>query len=220
MTKSSAMVTENKVRRFWDRQAKRYDRSDKQFETINKVIFDKTIEYLDPSDNVLDFGCGTGSKTLKLAAMVKHVHGLDFSEEMIRDAEIKRGTAAASNCTFSHGTAFTADLAAGTFDTVISFSVIHLLKDAEGVIRRIHELLKPGGLFISTTVAIRDKMDLKYKFIFSGYRMLLKLGILPLHLNMLSVSDVEEMVAKAGFTIERTERIPYEMAIYFLVARK
>jgi predicted TPR repeat methyltransferase len=73
----------NKAQRFRDRQTRKYDHGEKQFEAVYEGIIAQTIKYLDPNDTVLDFGCATGTKTLYLASAVKHIHGLDISAEMV-----------------------------------------------------------------------------------------------------------------------------------------
>jgi len=47
--------------RFWDRIAKNYDKSsDKKRKNLLETI-EKIKSHLDPSDQVLDFACGTGA---------------------------------------------------------------------------------------------------------------------------------------------------------------
>ncbi len=65
-----------------------------------------TKEYLNANDNVLDFGCATGTKTFELADVVKQIHGLDFSAEMISEATKKKNKVNITNVSFSQGTIF------------------------------------------------------------------------------------------------------------------
>jgi len=78
----------NKTQIFWDKQAKRFADNEKQFEPASQELIARTKEYLNSNDNVLDFGCATGTKTLELADGIKHIHGLDISAEMISEAQI------------------------------------------------------------------------------------------------------------------------------------
>ena len=210
----------NKAQEFWDKQAKRYDRGEKQFEPAFKEIIAKTKAYLNADDNILDFGCATGTRTLELAGGVKHIHGLDFSIEMINEAIRKKKETNFRNTTFSQGTIFNGDLEKASFDKIISYGVIHLLYDSEKVIQRIHELLKPGGLFISTTACLKDKMTLKKRLEFSSYLLMKKLGILPLHINMFRTSDVDKLIISQNFNLVKAERLFHGITINFIVARK
>ncbi len=210
----------NKSQKFWDKQAKRYDYSERQFETVFKEVVAKTKEYLNANDDVLDFGCATGTKTIELVDRVKHIHGLDISTEMIKEAIKKKSKTNIKNISFSQGTIFNNDLEKVSLEKIISYGVIHLLDDKEKVIQRIYELLKPGGLFISTTACLKDKMAFKNRLEFSAFLLIKKLGIFPLHLNMFTTSDVEKLINSQGFSLVKAEKIFHGITINFIVARK
>ena len=211
----------NKTQIFWDKRAKRYDDSEKQFESVYREIIARTKEYLNANDNVLDFGCATGTKTLELADGIKHIHGLDFSAEMISEATNKKNKVNVTNVSFSQGTIFNNDLEKASFEKIIAYSIIHLLEDSEKVIQRIYELLKPGGLFISETACFRDKMDFKTRLEFTVYFIMKRLGIFPLHLNMFKTSDVEQLINRQNFRIVKAEKLFFNgMTISFIVAEK
>jgi len=210
----------NKAQRFWDKKAKKYDDSERQFEPVFNEVIAKTKKYLDSNDNVLDFGCATGTKSLNLASAVKHIHGLDISDEMVKEAIKKTHEANIMNCSFSQGTIFKDDLVKASFDKIISYSVIHLLEDSEKEIQRIHELLKPGGLFISTIACFKDKMALKNRLEFSTYLIMKRFGIFPLHLNIFNTVDVEKLIENQNFKIVESDKIFHGITASFIVARK
>lgn len=211
----------NNTQIFWDKQAKKFDDSEKQFEPASRELIARTKEYLNANDNVLDFGCATGTKTLELADAIKHVHGLDISAEMISEATKKKNKLNVKNVSFSQGTIFNDDLEKTSFDKIIASAIIHLMEDSEKVIQRIHELLKPCGLFISTTACFKDKMDFKTRLEFTTYRLMKRLGIFPLHLNMFKTSDIEQLINKQNFKIVKAEKLFYNgMTISFIVAEK
>jgi ubiquinone/menaquinone biosynthesis C-methylase UbiE len=114
----------NKAQKFWDKQAKRFADSQKQFEPASQEIIARTKEYLNANDNVLDFGCATGIKTLVLADGIKHIHGLDFSAGMISEAIESKNKANAPNVSFSHGTIFNNDLVEASFDKIIAYIMV------------------------------------------------------------------------------------------------
>jgi ubiquinone/menaquinone biosynthesis C-methylase UbiE len=211
----------NKPQIFWDKQAKRFDYIQKQFEPASQELIARTKEYLNANDNVLDFGCATGTKTLELADGVKHIHGLDFSAEMISEATKKKNKVNVTNVSFSQGTIFNDDLEKASFEKIIAYSIIHLMEDSEKVIQRIHELLKPGGLLISETACFKDKMDFKTRLEFTTYRFMKRLGIFPLHLNMFKTSDIEQLINRQNFNIVKAEKLFFNgMTISFIVAEK
>ncbi|MEJ2544215.1 MAG: class I SAM-dependent methyltransferase [Calditrichaceae bacterium] len=210
----------NRAQQFWDKQAGKYDAGEKAFEQVYREVLAKTKKYLSPGDHVLDFGCATGTRTLALAGSVRHIHGLDFSGEMIREALKKKEKIKVGNATFSRGSIFDESLEKESFDAVIAYAVLQLLEDYEAVIRRIRELLKPGGYFISTTPLLKEKMNFKTRLNFTLLHLLRSLGLFPLHLNRFTVGDVENLLEQNDFQLVETERIPYEMTVLFLAGRK
>lgn len=209
-----------KTQKFWDKQAKRYDDGERQFEHVYKDIIAKTSKYLDLNDTVLDFGCATGTKTIALAAKVKHIHGLDISAGMINEAIKKKDGSKISNVSFSHGTIFNTDLEKASFDKIIAYAIIHLLEDHEKAIGRIHELLKPGGFFISTTACMKDNMAIKKRLEVTSYLFMKRLGVFPLHLTMFKSADVEKLIKDQHFQIVEAEKIVHGIPAVFVVARK
>jgi len=211
----------NKAEIFWDKHALRFDNSQKQFEAASKEIISKSKEYLSANDHVLDFGCATGTKTLELAGLIKHIHGLDISAEMISEAMKKKSKATVTNVTFLQGTIFNEDLEKASFDKIIAYSILHLVEASEKVIRRIYELLKPGGLFISETACFSDRMNFKTRLEFTTYSFMKLLGVFPLHLNMFKSSDVEQLISRQNFKILKAEKLFFNgMTISFIVAEK
>jgi len=210
----------DKTQKFWDQQAKRFDDGQKQFEPILQKIFAMTKEYLDINDNVLDFGCATGTKTLELADGVKHIHGLDFSAEMIKEAIKKKNKVSVHNVSFSQGTIFSNDLEIASFEKIIASSIIHLLADSEKIIQRIHDLLKPGGLFISTTPCFKDRMDFRTRLKFTIPFFMKKIGVFPLHLNTFSISELELLICSQNFNLIKAEKMFDGMTIDFIVVEK
>ena len=210
----------NKAERFWDKQAKNYDDSEKQFEPVYNVVIAKTKIYLDSNDNVLDYGCATGTKTLELAPLIKHIHGIDISAEMVSIATKKTADANIQNISFSQGTIYNNDLESASFDKIVAYGIIHLLEDCEKAIQRIHELLKPGGLFISTIACFKDKMAFKNSLEFRTYLLLKKLGMFPLHLNMFNTASVEKLIVNQDFHIVEAEKMFDGITSSFIIARK
>ncbi|HNS18737.1 MAG TPA: class I SAM-dependent methyltransferase [Bacteroidales bacterium] len=208
------------VQTFWDKQARRYDNSEKQFAAVYTDILAKTSTYLNPDDHVLDFGCATGTKTIALASKVRHIHGLDISTGMIREAMKKKESAQIPNITFSQGTIFSPELKNGSFGKIIAYAFLQLLEDHENVIRRIHELLKPGGLFISLTTCFEEKMTFRVRLQVKATLLMKKLGLIPLHVNLFSIGDVENAMVTQGFTVIESEKIFHGMTACFIVVRK
>jgi ubiquinone/menaquinone biosynthesis C-methylase UbiE len=210
----------SRTQKFWDRQAKRYDDSERQFDSVFKEVVLRTKKHLTTEDKVLDFGCATGTKTIEFSDSVKHIHGLDISSEMVNEANRKIKESTIKNIRFSQGDIFDTDFEIASFDKIISYGVIHLLNNSDKVIRRMHDLLKPGGLFISTTACLKDNMAFKNRLEFNAFLLIKSLGIFPLHLNRFKSEDVEKIITSQGFQIVKAETIFHGITISFIIAKK
>ena len=73
----------NKPEKFWDGASKNYDKTEERFEYIHSKSRENTKKYLDSSNVVLDYGCGTGTTSCEIANHVKEIHAIDISSKMI-----------------------------------------------------------------------------------------------------------------------------------------
>ena len=44
-----------------------------------------------------------------------------------------------------------------SFDSILSFNVLHLVNDIDATIKKSYDLLKPGGVFVTSTVCIAER---------------------------------------------------------------
>ncbi|NIS67680.1 MAG: methyltransferase domain-containing protein [Proteobacteria bacterium] len=179
----------NRSEKFWDRVA---DGSDEQGDELDQA-YRKTIEnskyHLQVDDIVLDFACGTGIITNEIAADVKEIRALDISSKMIDIAKWNAGERKIENVHFEQTTIFNERYKKELFGVILAFNVLHLLEDAQKVVLRISELIKPGGLFISTTPCLGEK-----KLLGIFLSLLSKIQIFP-YLKLLKTSDIESLIA-------------------------
>lgn len=92
-----------------------------------------------PGEKILDLGCGTGVLTKELAAMGCEAVGMDSSPEMVEAAR-ERGV----DARLADAQTMKMD---EKFDAVISNAAIHWMPDHYAVVRRVWNLLRPGGRF-------------------------------------------------------------------------
>jgi len=207
-------LAQDPAAKFWDRIAQRYSNNPVADEATYQKKLRITREYLSPEMEVLEFGCGTGSTAITHAPHVKHIRAIDISAKML---EIARGKAAAQgveNVSFEHCTLDELQLPAQSVDVVLGLSILHLLEDHDAAIARVHALLKPGGVFVSSTACIADAMKF-FKYIAPIGR---ALGLLPL-LEIFGVDDLVASLTAAGFTIEQQWQ-PGKRKGVFIVAKK
>jgi trans-aconitate methyltransferase len=96
-----------------------------------------------PSDLILDLGCGTGQLTQEIAALCAIAIGIDKSPTMVEQARknyphLRFEVADATNFHFEE-----------SFDAVFSNATLHWIKQPERAITCIWHALKPGGRFVA-----------------------------------------------------------------------
>ena len=198
---------------FWDKSAPRYAKSPVRDEETYRKKLAITQGYFRPDWSVLEFGCGTGSTALVHAPYVKEILATDISGKMLDIATQKARDAGVENVRFQQGTMETLALEAETFDAVLGLNILHLLENPETAIARVHELLKPGGVFVSSTALVGELMVL--------WRLLIPamqaVGLAPF-VNRFSRQSLVTILTNAGFSIDY-EWQPGKSSV-FLVARK
>ncbi len=198
---------------FWDWIARRYDKQAQKDEAHTRAV-ERFAKYLKADDTVLDYACGTGVVTYKIAADVKEVHAIDISARMIELAKQRAREREVANVHFARKTIFDEGLGTESYDVILAFNVLHLLEDARKAVQRASELLKPGGLMVSETpclgeagVVLRTLIPLVSKVFLS-------------HLRTLRVSEVKDLMRDGGCQILESEVLEGSIPSCFLVARK
>jgi ubiquinone/menaquinone biosynthesis C-methylase UbiE len=201
------------ARAFWNKSAARYAKSPIRNESAYQKKLAITQEYFRPDSSVLEFGCGTGSTAIIHAPYVKNIVAIDISDKILEIAEQKARDAGVENITFRQGTLGDVALPEASFDAVLGLNILHLLEDLEATLARVHRLLKPGGVFVSSTVLVGD-INILFRMAIPPMQML---GLAP-YVNRFGKQALLDKLTDTGFTIER-EWQPGKATV-FIVARK
>jgi 2-polyprenyl-3-methyl-5-hydroxy-6-metoxy-1,4-benzoquinol methylase len=200
--------------RFWDWIARRYDKQVQGNEGYAKAV-ERFAKYLNADDTVLDYACGTGVVTYKIAADVKEVHAIDTSAKMIDLAKKGAREREVANVHFARKTIFDDSLLRESYDVILAFNILHLLEDARKAVERASELLKPGGLIVCSTpclgeagVVLRTLLPLIRKVIGLSY------------LRTFRISEVKDLMQDGGFQILESEVRQGTIQLCFVVAGK
>jgi 2-polyprenyl-3-methyl-5-hydroxy-6-metoxy-1,4-benzoquinol methylase len=209
---------EKKAEQFWDMAAKNMDNfaENEGLKKLEASRNEKLGNYLPGSNRVLDYGCGTGTLSLRFARRVKEIHGIDFAAGMIEAAKRKAAETRIDNARFMQATIFDERLEKGSYDAVLAWGILHLVDDRKLVAKRIHELLKPGGLVVSATECMAEKKTLITSLLF----FLMKIGIFPISLKYFTVAELEESFSSAGFRILEKEILAENPVSCFIAAKK
>ena len=152
----TTMTASTHSARCWDRIAERYARKPVPIVEDYEIKLQKTRDVLQPTDRVLEIGCGTGSTAMRHANDAALIHSVDVSPEMVRIATEKARAASIENVTFEVSDIASLPVSDDRYDVIMAHSVLHLLPDLPTVFRQLRHLLKPGGLLIANSQCIGD----------------------------------------------------------------
>ena len=183
--------------RFWDRHAESYSKKPVADEAAYQEKLQVTRAYFRPDMAVLEFGCGTGSTAITHAPHVKHIRAIDISPKMIEIARGKADAQNVKNVTFERSTIEELSVADQSFDAVLGLSILHLLENKEAAIAKVHRMLKPGGIFITSTVCLGNGM--RYFKIIGPIGKFF--GLMPT-VKVFTMQQLESSLTNAGFEID------------------
>ena len=200
--------------KFWDKIAERYSKQPIADEAAYQKKLQVTREYFQPDMEVLEFGCGTGSTAITHAPYVKHIHAIDISSKMIEIAQGKAEAQNVENVTFKQSNIDQFSVPDQPLDAVLGLSILHLLENKEAVIAKVHKMLKPGGIFVTSTACLGDTMKF-FKIVAPIGKFL---GLIPL-VKVFTTKELEASLTDAGFEIDYQWQ-PDKGKAVFIVAKK
>ena len=198
---------------FWNWNAERYAQQPIRDEASYRKKVEITQRHLTSEMNVVEFGCGTGSTAVQHAPHVKSYLGIDVAERMVEIGRGKAAEAGLTNLRFAVGTLEEAGPGDRSCDAILGLNILHLVPDLEGTLATVARMLVPGGLFVASTVAMKD---LKGNLRWIGLAARL-LPFLPSP-GWFSVEQLEGKLEAAGFAVD--ERFEQHPGVVFHVARK
>ena len=201
--------------KFWDNAAEKYAKSKIGNEEVYQEKLKTTQEYLTQDFAVLEIGCGTGTTAIHHAPHVRSILGTDISMNMIEIARGRAKEAGVENARFEQATVDDIDAEPASFDAVLALNIIHLLDDPAAAIKKVSNLLKPGGIFVSSTVCLGDRIISLWRIMIPVMRLL---GKAP-PVKYLKRHELERYLTDAGFKIEM-QRPPAKGEAAFIVAKK
>lgn len=201
---------------YWDKMAKGYAKSPVGDETTYQRKLAETQEFLSPHMQVVEFGCGTGSTALVHAPFVQSILATDISANMLEIGRSKAEAAGIQNIQFQLGNLIDLHLEAESVDAVLGLNVLHLIPDRQEIIAEAARILKPGGVFVTSTVCMRTS---PLRFI----KLLVPLGkllrLLP-DIVVMSEAELADDITSAGFAIERQWQHAKGGIAVFIIARR
>lgn len=121
----------------------------------NEMFFDRVLERVlrlvgaTPGQAILDAGCGSGTKSMLLAARGMKVTGADFSEYVLAKARSAAEQAGVSeNISFSREDLLSLSFSNDEFPYVLCWGVVMHIPDQEAALNELARVVQPGGYLI------------------------------------------------------------------------
>ena len=206
----------DKSEKFWDKQAKDYSDDQQKTDLSKNKDFITTLKYLNTDHVVLDYGCATGIVSNAIADKVNEIHGIDISSKMIEIANRTAGERNINNINYVQATIYDERFQKESFNVILAFRILHMLENPQTVVRRINELLIPGGVFISVSACLGDTNALLSILL----SLVSKLRIIPLHINKFKLTELQGIITGENFQILEYEKMDDRLPHYCIVARK
>lgn len=206
----------SKSDKFWDKTAEKYSRKPVPDEEKYRQKLSETQEFLSADMHILEFGCGTGTTAIYHSPYVQKIEAIDISEKMIEIGRRKAEAAGINNLTFSRATLEEYKADSSSLDAVLGLNVIHLVPNRKELIAEVARILKPGGIFISSTGCLGDSY---FRFLRFLIPFLKPLGIVP-DIFIFSEAELTTEIKNAGFSIERQWHYGPQNIEVFIIAKK
>lgn len=130
----------------FDIKASEWDKSDMHRERARTVATAILKEIpLNGEMTALKFGAGTGLLSFMLKDHLREITLIDNSEGMVKVLNEKLVSAKADNLKAIKADLEHEDLSEGSYDLIYTLMVLHHVENVETVIKKFHDLLKPGG---------------------------------------------------------------------------
>lgn len=211
--------------KFWNKMAEGYFKSPIKDEEAYHKKLEVTQRYMNKNSEVLEFGCGTGGTALKHSPHVKHILATDISSKMIEIAQRQADEAKVTNVDFQTTSIDNLSIPNSSLDVVLGLSILHLVDDRKKVMEQTYQWLKPGGVFVASTVCINDMSVAP--LVKMGAPVGRFFGVFPPTLSLLTRDELVKDFRDVGFDIDYEWRPenkksgkPDNNAAVFIVGKK
>lgn len=170
-----------------------------EMEDHHSDITEQTLALMDlqPGDQILDLGCGTGwaSRRMARVAVAGEVIGLDVADEMLRRAQ--QASSAFKNIRYVWGSAEKIPAADNSFSKVLSVESFYYYADQGKALDELRRVMAPGGrLFILINLYKDNHYSLRW------------VTELKVPVQALSEAEYKALLEKHGFSNVQARRIP------------
>jgi ubiquinone/menaquinone biosynthesis C-methylase UbiE len=196
----------------YDRQKNRTWKSSRGF---GKEVFKEILRGLKNCQKklLLEVGVGSGRNVKPVLESINlYLVGLDLSKEMLKTAGTKLMPHKQS-FDLILGDAEHLPLVDETFDAILCMSTMHYFTDQERILGNFRQLLKKNGVFIYGDLSPQESDD-------EEFLETLERTISKAHAIYYKASEINWLMEKNGFHVNRTRTIDYRKSYHALIEDK
>jgi len=209
----STAATDASGRSYWERHAKRYDRSTRFLSRPVPRMLELAVEAARGKARVLEVAAGTGLVTTAIAPVMVKLIAIDYAAEKVKQFETRVHAAALANVRCEQADLYQLRFGDESLDAVFAANVLHLVPDLEGALACLRRVLKPGGVLVAPTYLH------KQTFVAGLLSRLFGLTGFPGRRRFTSTT-LCAAIEGAGFKVMQAETIPGPFPIGFVVATR
>jgi ubiquinone/menaquinone biosynthesis C-methylase UbiE len=206
-----AAATDDRGRSYWERHAKRYDRSTRFLSRPVPRMLELAVEAAQGKARVLEVAAGTGLVTTAVAPVVGDLIATDYAAEMVKQLEARVQDAGLANVRCEQADLYKLRFGDASLDAVLAANVLHLVPDLEGALSSLRRVLVPGGVLVAPTYLHSETVVariLSRLFALTGF---------PGRRRFTSTT-LRAAIEAAGFTVVHAETIPGPFPIGYVAA--
>jgi ubiquinone/menaquinone biosynthesis C-methylase UbiE len=213
-------IRRRKERSIWSKQAAGYDRRTMRiYEQAYDLSIRKACSVISFDQRVLEIGCGTGVISLGVAPHAAEIVGIDISPEMVEIAERKAERQGISNVDFRVGDGYALPFEDGSFDAVLLFNTLHVVREPAALLREAHRLLKPSGHLVTATDCYAEPVPLTTRLKLGVQRLLHVVGVIPF-ISYFTREDLLQLFEQSAFEVAETDVLHVAPVNTYVLASK
>ena len=148
--------------------------------------YEFALQFLEPTDRVLDVGCGVGDGSALIAGRVADAWGVDYDGQVVLAARARHPL---ENMHFDLQDAHALDYAGDSFDAVVCSNVLEHLADDALVLQNFRRVLRPGGRLVLEVPLLAERP--------------FGVPLIPSHVREYRPGPLMSLVEQSGFRIDR-----------------